>query len=86
MGDKPSVVPVGTEFLFDQPYPGLTVLGYFHAVPSGRRAGRAIVSVSLSLKNLFWTSLGENSSDGALHQEKLHFAEAGSDKVIVKAL
>jgi hypothetical protein len=34
-GDKPSVVPVGTEFLCDQSYPGLTVLGYFHAVPSG---------------------------------------------------
>ena len=33
--DKPSVVPSGTRLHSDQPYPGLGVLGYFHAVPSG---------------------------------------------------
>jgi hypothetical protein len=39
-GDTPSVVPVGTGFLSDQSYPGLTVLGYFHAVPVGTATGR----------------------------------------------
>jgi hypothetical protein len=39
-GDKPSVVPVGTEFLFGQSYPGLTVVGYFHAIPSGLRRAK----------------------------------------------
>jgi hypothetical protein len=46
-GDKPSVVPAGTEFLFDQPYPGLTRPGLLSCRPFGTAARQAIFSVFL---------------------------------------
>jgi hypothetical protein len=41
---------------------------------------------TLGLGGFTIVEAGENSSNGAFHQEKPHFAEAGKDKVIVKAL
>jgi hypothetical protein len=65
--DKPSVVPAETRLHSDQPYPGLGVLGYFHAVPSGPPGSRQSFA---SLRNLIWTGLICGSSFGHSRQSE----------------
>jgi hypothetical protein len=55
-GDNPSVVPAGTRLLSDRPYPGLDVLGYFHALPSGLPGAKTLLGrgISHDQKNYTW--------------------------------